>query len=355
SDDEIEEKQVFEKGIGQEKTKRKHSDDEIEEMRVSEKRIGQEKTAKRKHSDDEIEEKQVSENDKHSDDEIQKKQMIEKGIGKVVASHYNQLEEKGLLERNLSRIVYMRNFNNWMKSILLMKYLEQIREQSTDEHRIIAMDMGCGKGGDLLKWQKGNIRHLICVDIASTSISQCQERYELFRQKGRIFETEFIVADCTKTRLKHHIKYPQTKVDLVSCQFSFHYSFESLSQAETMLQNASDLLRKGGYFVATIPNANKIVSSLAASEGSSFGNEVFKIEFPEDRPADPPLFGDAYNFFLEGVVNCPEFLVHFPTLVRLAEKYGLELVYKKSFEDLYKEGINDRESRSLMFRMKALE
>lgn len=29
-----------------------------------------------------------------------------------------------------------------------------------------------------------------------------------------------------------------------------------------------------------------------------------------------PIFGAKYNFHLEGVVDCPEFLVYFPVLVK---------------------------------------
>lgn len=36
-----------------------------------------------------------------------------------VATHYNALQECGLAERNRSRIVHMRNFNNWLKSVLI--------------------------------------------------------------------------------------------------------------------------------------------------------------------------------------------------------------------------------------------
>ena len=58
----------------------------------------------------------------------------------------------------------------------------------------------------------------------------------------------------------------------------------------------------------------------ASSDGRTFGNEVFRISFPEGRrgvagkEVAPPLFGDMYHFYLEGVVNCPEFLVHPATL-----------------------------------------
>jgi len=44
----------------------------------------------------------------------------------------------------------------------------------------------------------------------------------------------------------------------------------------------------------------------------SFGNEVYRIEFETPNKTQLPLFGAKYNFHLEGVVDCPEFLVHFP-------------------------------------------
>lgn len=46
---------------------------------------------------------------------------------------------------------------------------------------------------------------------------------------------------------------------LVSCQFAFHYCFESLPQAECMLKNVSEKLLGGGIFIGTIPNATEIV------------------------------------------------------------------------------------------------
>jgi hypothetical protein len=52
------------------------------------------------------------------------------------------------------------------------------------------------------------------------------------------------------------------------------------------------------------------------TEGDSFGNEIYKVEFQCDTKPPVPLFGAKYSFHLEGVVDCPEFLVHFPTLVK---------------------------------------
>ena len=41
----------------------------------------------------------------------------------------------------------------------------------------------------------------------------------------------------------------QPKFDIVSCQFAFHYSFESEAQAECMVKNAAECLRPGGFFI----------------------------------------------------------------------------------------------------------
>ena len=49
----------------------------------------------------------------------------------------------------------------------------------------------------------------------------------------------------------------------------------------------------------------------------SFGNEVYEISFDTESKQNIPLFGAKYHFKLEGVVDCPEFIVYFPLL----EKY----------------------------------
>lgn len=47
---------------------------------------------------------------------------------------------------------------------------------------------------------QGNIKHLICADIAAVSMEECKERYEINKRRARgpLFSAEFIVADCTK-------------------------------------------------------------------------------------------------------------------------------------------------------------
>lgn len=271
----------------------------------------------------------------------------------VVQSHYNELKEAGLAERAKSRIFHMRNFNNWIKSMFINEFLAKIKgSQKLGEH-LRVLDMCCGKGGDLLKYEKAGITHLICTDIADVSIEQCKVRYDQMMAKGgRKFTAEFIACDNTLVRLREKYKDPSMKLNLVSCQFAFHYCFESLSQADCMARNASECLQPGGYFIATIPDANEIMKRQRLANANSFGNSVYNIEFCCDTE-NPPLFGAKYQFHLEGVVDCPEFLVYFPLLEELCRKYGLKLVRKTGFADYFHE--NKESGKVLLQRMNALE
>ncbi|XKL60618.1 hypothetical protein PGB90_007675 [Kerria lacca] len=299
-------------------------------------------------SNDELIEKNTSESPPSS----------KKNFTSVVAAHYNTLEDKGLDARNKSRIVYLRNFNNWIKSMLINEFAAKYKKNTQCES-INVLDMCCGKGGDLLKWKNNDVKHVICVDVAKISVEQCEQRYNEMKERTfnskhkNIFSAEFIVADCTKVRLKDYFQKKNQLLDIVSCQFSFHYSFESLSQAECMIRNAAENLRSGGFFIGTIPDANDIVLRQKKVNQTTFGNDIFKIQFICDVKKQFPLFGAKYEFFLEDVVNCPEFLVHFPTFIKLAEKFGLKLVKKERFFDFYNR--MKEEGRGLLGRMQALQ
>ncbi|CAI9583499.1 unnamed protein product [Staurois parvus] len=283
-----------------------------------------------------------------------KKVCTEEGHSSAVAAHYNELQECGLQQRSLSRIFYLRNFNNWMKSALINEFLGRVREKKT--RNIAVLDLGCGKGGDLLKWRKGKIDKLVCTDIADVSVQQCEQRYVEMKERARhehIFEAEFVTADSTKELLSTKLKDPNMTFDICSCQFVYHYSFETYEQADMMLRNACEQLCPGGYFIGTTPDGFELVKRLEASETNSFGNDVYGVTFQEK--GSYPLFGCKYDFRLEGVVNVPEFLVYFPILVEMARKYKMKLIYKSTFKEFFEEKVKNDEQKTLLKKMQALE
>lgn len=285
---------------------------------------------------------------------------MSESLAPIVAEHYNKIQEKGLEERKQSRIFHMRNFNNWIKSMLIKEFTEKIKDEGHKADKKYVLDIGSGKGGDLLKWKKGEIHYLVCADIAETSVEQCQQRYvemkerhKRQKERGHCFDAEFITADCTRERLKVMYKDPNIKFNIVSCQFAFHYCFESLPQARRMLQNVSECLKPGGYFIGTLPDAYDIMRRVQESDDCSFGNDIYSVTFPSKET--PPLFGAKYDFHLEGVVDCPEFLVYFPAFVKLAEEVDMKLMFCKRFEDYFGERQTEREGQYLLSRMQVFE
>ena len=62
------------------------------------------------------------------------------GLGHLVAQHYDNLPERGRKQRAESRIIHMRNFNNWIKSTLINEYIEKVKRNTDD--RIKVLDVG---------------------------------------------------------------------------------------------------------------------------------------------------------------------------------------------------------------------
>jgi mRNA (guanine-N7-)-methyltransferase len=212
----------------------------------------------------------------------------------MVAAHYNLVPERGREWRTTdSKIKGLRSLNNWIKSTLIQKFSRP--EVPVADMKVI--DLACGKGGDLGKWEKAPQVPVLYVgcDIANVSIQQAQERYINPRQnhRGRFpprhrMQAEFYVHDTFKHSL---IDIPVVRsigfnpnvgpggviqggmatggFDVVSMMFALHYSFETEELARGMLRNVSGSLKKGGRFIGVMPNSDVIsarVKSLLAQE-----------------------------------------------------------------------------------------
>jgi hypothetical protein len=89
----------------------------------------------------------------------------------------NARPEIGIDQRRISRIIGLRNFNNWIKSVLITRFAHTALVSSTvvdgaggrggrGSLRGKVLDMGCGKGGDLNKWSKARIKEYVALGIS---------------------------------------------------------------------------------------------------------------------------------------------------------------------------------------------
>ncbi|KAJ3203485.1 mRNA cap guanine-N7 methyltransferase [Entophlyctis luteolus] len=142
----------------------------------------------------------------------------------TVASHYNARPQIGVDARQESSIIHLKNLHNWIKSVLIRKYMRR---------GAAVLDFCCGKGGDLQKWIKADIRMLVGVDIARVSIDHAIERC---RERNPRFAAKFFAVDCFVDDLVAEGIVERHSMDLVSCQFALHYSAEN----ERKLEDAID-------------------------------------------------------------------------------------------------------------------
>ncbi|WFD33308.1 mRNA (guanine-N(7))-methyltransferase [Malassezia cuniculi] len=230
-----------------------------------------------------------------------------------VATHYNNREEVGIIERENSPIIGLKRFNNWVKSAVISMGTK------TMSRSIRVMDLGCGKGGDLKKWDKRGLSFMLMVDIASVSVEQARARFEESNFK---WAAHFYSFDCFSVPIGDAVdaEILGKPFDCVSLQFCMHYGWDTEERARTMLDNISRYLRVGGVFVATIPDSETIYARLNAQpdpEALSFGNSKYRVTFNQRHPPNDLGFGHQYSFWLEDAVDdVPEYVIPWDKLVQ---------------------------------------
>jgi mRNA (guanine-N7-)-methyltransferase len=256
----------------------------------------------------------------------------------LVSAHYNQRRDEGMAKRKQSAIIELRNFNNWIKSILIAEYVKPGDG---------VLDMACGKGGDLIKYSKARVGYYVGMDIAHVSVTHAVDRYNKNAPSG--FPAMFCSGDCFSP--DHDIDQildPSLRFDVVSCQFAFHYAFASEEKVRAALHNISCRLKDNGVFISTTTNANVIVKKLRMQSALQISNGICTIEF-DSLPDGSQAFGLRYLFtLLDAVDRVPEYLVHIPSLQRLAAEYGLSLELNESFHSFFNRFRNHPQHASMI-------
>ncbi|KAF3904034.1 hypothetical protein AA313_de0207898 [Arthrobotrys entomopaga] len=310
-----------------------------------------------------------------------------RGVDDVVRSHYNAVPERGKEWRKTdSKIRGLRSFNNWIKSTLIQKFAanDDFQPGNREGEMLKVFDIGCGKGGDLLKWKScpQPVELYVGADSADVSISQAKERFVKMkdedrrrnrsRPSGDRFHAEFFILDAwseaaDKIPLVRDVgfdldvnnRWGGGGFDVVSLMFCMHYAFESEEKIKGMLRNVSGSLRRGGRFIGTIPSSEKIFDGIQ-KEGHEFGNSLYKVKFPQTEAARKlpedgtwrPAWGWKYSFFLEeSVEDVPEYVVPWEAFRALAYDFNLKLEYKRLFEDIWADEKDDRILGPLSERM----
>jgi SAM-dependent methyltransferase len=150
-----------------------------------------------------------------------------------------------------------RKFHNYIKNYLI----------SYPSNGRTLLDLGCGKGGDIMKWINNGYTDVLAIDFSHTHLygpNGFAERYEKVKDKINI---TFVWGDVLKPlsvcgmndiendKLKKWINH---KFDTISCQFAIHYFLNCKIEWNIFIKNIKLFLKPGGYFIGTFLNAHKL-------------------------------------------------------------------------------------------------
>jgi len=201
----------------------------------------------------------------------------------------------------------MRKFNGFIKSNLIYTFLNKVYQGG---RQLSVYDIGCGVGGDLMKFYYPNVKFYVGTDIDNNGINSatdgCKSRYDKFRKSKPDFpKMYFAQADSTvemdyESQLKSlrtmdeenkqviQRFFPsdlkkRTMFDCFNCQFAIHYMLRDDISWKNFKSTINRSLRYGGYFIATTFDANRIIKLLE-------GKDNYKYEYTNSEGKNIVLF-----------------------------------------------------------------
>lgn len=182
----------------------------------------------------------------------------------------------------------IRNTHNFIKAVLIADHIPE------NAHII---DLGCGQGGDLLKYKRRSPKSYRGIDISHTAIDALSKRIAQINIRCRI---KLECFDFSQADWKSDIK-----VDVVSCQFAIQYAFSTLAHARHVISRINSALRDGGVFIGTIP----------LHDEPSFSAVI--VQLPDDTR------------------SCVEYSAQKNDFIELCQDHGLALILWEGFAEYY--------------------
>lgn len=264
----------------------------------------------------------------------------------------------------------LRRFNNWIKSVLISTVVAAVRTTLKDPAKLHAVDLCCGRGGDLLKWQHLHPAFVYMTDASVACVAEAAARYSTSEGqslksgggKQRGFPAHFAVHDAfdAASGLRNDL-VRRGPYQLISCQFSMHYGCRTEASMRTFVRAVADSLAVRGRFIGTTVSDAELLSR-AKARGAAFGNDVYHVRFAEDAFAqvaaadfDPArlTFGVAYATTVErSVQDMAEYVVPWNAFVQLCAAHRLRLVSEDNFLHFYDEHKATAEGQALLREMR---
>lgn len=236
----------------------------------------------------------------------------------------------------------MRTFHNWIKSNIIYTYCNK---QYKNDVAQSVLDIGCGVGGDIMKFYYVAVAYYVGVDIAKegifSAVNGAISRYNNSRRNKPNFpKMEFIHADCgtkltyedqnrvlggmnndNRLLINKYFGSQSSQFDIVNCQFVMHYFLKDQLTWDNFKSNLNKTLKPGGFFIATHFDAERVTKYIGKEQSKTEyvtddkgkKQKLFEIikKYQEPEQGKPIGPGAAIDLFAAWMFNEGEFVTEY--------------------------------------------
>jgi len=264
---------------------------------------------------------------------------------------------------NLGKI--FRDFHGWIKSIIIYEYCSQTY---TDKKKKSLLDIGFGRGADLMKIYHSRISECVALDVDYEglfgAIDSATVRYKTNLKKYPDFtKFIFILADASielnsekqekkfinmtpdNKKLIDKIFTKDRKFDIINSQFSIHYMFDNQNNINNLINNINNYLMNDGYFICTLFDSSQVLNLLNGKDNyiswytddDGQKKKFFEITKKFDTLKDEPgQFIDVYMSWISmDNTYLTESLITNKLMIKSLQKAKCVLVDTDLFSNIY--------------------
>lgn len=296
--------------------------------------------------------------------------LVDMRVSEKEIAYYKDVYFAGDKERFQKLMKHMIEFHNrWVKERIIVGTLAKDDVSSV-------FDIACGRGADIFRWADIGVTTMLGIDSILDNIMNKQNgtyarmagktynrnadrNYDWRRyvfiplsgsQKINKAALQSIQLESTKKlaltlwghekpteETRHLANMANDKFDVVSCQFAVHYFFENDSTLDALCFNISNHLNKGGYFVGTCFNGervNNLLGNRAKVSGDVDDKQIWMIQKGYET-YEPNTTGQKISVYTESInQTLDEYLVDKDLLDAKLAVHGIFPLNKKEMAKL---------------------
>jgi len=222
---------------------------------------------------------------------------------------------------------YMYKFNNHVKRELYKQYVKPGDK---------ILEIAGGRGGDIDKAISQGAARIVITDQDGQALKEAERRsISILKKFKSNAQLDFLKVDLNQP-VGDEIAgvIGDTQMDIVSCQFAFHYFMGNLKALKNITKIVDRFLKPGGYFIFTSLDGKTVFDLLKGKSEVVFeknGKRVASIDklYSGNRMTK---YGQEIDVYIEKIgLKHKEFLLNFDAVIKHFEKMGYNLVETEHF------------------------